>query len=178
MISELETRLHTISQEIQPLGSVPDRQIGLIRLRKQVREEPVERMRKDIRLELKTTDPKGRPSATTAFALSYRGPDPQTVALVTNTLASFYIEENLKVRGRQATGTADFLKARLAETRARLDELEARASEFRKRHLGELPQQMQANLATLENLNTQLRITSDNQIRAAERRDAHLAPSR
>jgi polysaccharide chain length determinant protein (PEP-CTERM system associated) len=177
--SELETRLHTISQEILSRSRLE----GLIArfglypgLRKQTTtEEPVERMRKDIKLELKTTDPKGRPSATTAFALSYRGPDPQTVALVTNTLASFYIEENLKVRERQATGTADFLKARLAETRTRLDELEARVSEFRKRYLGELPQQMQANLATLENLNTQLRLTSDNQIRAAERRDALTA---
>ena len=37
--------------------------------------------------------------------------------------------------------------------RKRLDELEARVSEFRKRYLGELPQQMQANLTTLENLN-------------------------
>src|SRR5437660_8217822 len=130
-------------------------------------------MRRDIRRELRTTDGKGeRRVATTAFALSCRGADPQTVALVTNTLASFYIEENLKARERQATGTADFLKVQLTETRKRLDELEARVSEFRRRYLGELPQQMQANLATLENLNTQLRITSDNQMRAAERRDS------
>jgi polysaccharide chain length determinant protein (PEP-CTERM system associated) len=176
--SELETRLHTITQEILSRSRLQSL-VTQFRLypglgKEAPSEEIVERMRKDISLQLKTTDSKGRPT-TTAFALSYRGPDPQTVALVTNTLASFYIEENLKVRERQATGTADFLKARLAETRARLDELEARVSEFRKRHLGELPQQMQANLATLENLNTQLRITSDNQIRAAERRDALTA---
>jgi succinoglycan biosynthesis transport protein ExoP len=158
--SELETRLHTISQEILSRSRLERliTRFGLYPgLRKQATsEETVEAMRKDIKLELKTTDSKGRPSATTAFALSYRGPDPQTVALVTNTLASFYIEENLKVRERQATGTADFLKARLAETRTRLDELEARVSEFRKRYLGELPQQMQGNLVTLENLNTAL----------------------
>jgi succinoglycan biosynthesis transport protein ExoP len=174
--SELETRLQTISQEILSRSKLEAliTRFGLYpSLRKQVaNEEVVERMRKDIKLELKTTDTRGRPSATTAFALSYRGPDAQTVALVTNTLASFYIEENLKVRERQATGTADFLKVQLTETRKRLDGLEARVSEFRRRYLGELPQQMQANLATLENLNTQLRITSDNQIRAAERRDS------
>ena len=34
---------------------------------------------------------------------------------------------------------------------------------------------MQANLATLEALNTQLRLNSDNQIRAVERRQALLA---
>ncbi len=175
--SELETRLHTISQEILSRARLEAliTRFGLYPgLRKEGQnEELVERMRKDIKLELKTTDTKGqgRP-ATTAFALSYRGPDPQTVALVTNTLTSFYIEENLKVRERQATGTAEFLKVQLAETRKRLDELEARVSEFRKRYLGELPQQMQANMATLESLNTQLRITSDNQIRAAERRDS------
>jgi len=175
--SELESRLHTISQEILSRSRLEAliTRFGLYpSLRKQLsNEEVVERMRKDVKLELKATNTKdGRPSTTTAFALSYRGPDPQTVALVTNTLASFYIEENLKARERQATGTADFLKVQLTETRKRLDELEARVSEFRRRYLGELPQQMQANLATLENLNTQLRITSDNQMRAAERRDS------
>ena len=43
--------------------------------------------------------------------------------------------------------------------------------EFKKRYLGELPQQMQANLTTLETLTAQLRLTSDNQVRAAERRE-------
>jgi polysaccharide chain length determinant protein (PEP-CTERM system associated) len=178
--SELETRLETISQEILSRSRIEGliTRFGLYpRLRKEGQnEEVVEQMRKDIKLELKTTDIKGqgRP-VTTAFALSYRGPDPQTVALVTNTLASFYIEENLKVRERQAAGTAEFLKLQIAETRKRLDELEARVSEFRKRFLGELPQQMQANMATLESLNSQLRLTSGNQIRAAERRDSLTA---
>jgi hypothetical protein len=59
-------------------------------------------MRRDIKLELRTTPGRdGYHSATTAFTLPYRGPDPKTVAEVTNTLASFYIEENLKVRERQ-----------------------------------------------------------------------------
>jgi polysaccharide chain length determinant protein (PEP-CTERM system associated) len=174
--SELQIRLHTISQEILSRARLEAliTRFGLYPgLRKEGQnEELVERMRRDIKLELKTTDSKEGRSATTAFALSYRGSDPQTVALVTNTLASFYIEENLKVRERQASGTSEFLKVQLAETRKRLDELEARVSEFRKRNLGELPQQMQANMATLESLNTQLRLTSDSQIRALERRDS------
>ncbi|MBI2524716.1 MAG: hypothetical protein HYV93_01920 [Candidatus Rokubacteria bacterium] len=174
--SELETRLHTISQEILSrsrlegliarFGLYPD-------LRSRMSgEEVIESMRKDIRLDLRSTETRGRAGATTAFALSYQGRDPQTVALVTNTLASFYIEENLKVRERQATGTAEFLKSQLGETKKRLDEQEQRVSDFRKRHMGELPQQMQANLATLEALHTQLRLNSDNQVRAAERREA------
>lgn len=175
--SQLETRLHTISQEILSrarLESLITRFRLYPDLREQAQsEELTERMRRDIKLELRTTPGRdGYRSATTAFTLSYRGPDPRTVAEVTNTLASFYIEENLKVRERQATGTAEFLKVQLAETRKRLDELEARVSDFKRRNLGELPQQMQTNLAMMDHLNQQLRLNSDNQTRVIERRDS------
>ena len=57
---------------------------------------------------------------------------------------------SMKAIERQAAGTAEFLKVQLAETRKRLDELEARVSEFRRRYLGELPQQMQANMQKVQ----------------------------
>jgi polysaccharide chain length determinant protein (PEP-CTERM system associated) len=170
--SELEIRLHTISQEIlsrSRLESLISR-MGLYPDLRGKSEEAVDRMRKDIKLELRGADAT-RGSTTTSFSLSYRGRDPQTVATVTNTLASFYIEENLKARERQATGTAEFLKVQLNDAKRRLDEQEARMGELQRRYLGELPQQLQGNLATLESLNTQLRINSDNQTRLAERRD-------
>jgi polysaccharide chain length determinant protein (PEP-CTERM system associated) len=173
--SELETRLQTISQEIlsrSRLQSLVERFNLYPALRQRLSsEEIVERLRRDIQLELKATDSR-RSAATIAFAISYKGLDAQTVAVVTNTLASFYIEENLKARERQATGTAEFLKTQISETEKRLTEQERRVSEFRKRYLGELPQQMQANLASLEALNTQLRLNNDNEVRAAERREA------
>src|SRR3989449_9623701 len=172
--SALETRLHTISQEILSrsrlealitrFGLYPD-------LSKRVSaEEVIERMRGDIKLELKAVEARGQREATVAFAIKYLGSDPQTVAQVTNTLASFYIEENLKVRERQATGTAEFLKVQLEETKKRLDEQERQVSEFKRRYLGELPQQMETNVATLERFHIQLRLNSDNQTRAMERR--------
>jgi protein tyrosine kinase modulator len=177
--SELETRLQTISQEILSRSRLE----GLISRfglyanlqKRESSEEILERMRRDIRLEIKGTDARGRQSVTVAFALSYRGRDPQTVALVTNTLASFYIEENLKARERQASGTTEFLKAQLAGTAKRLDEQERQVSEFKRRYLGEMPQQMTSNLATLEALGTQLRLNNDSQIRVAERREALAA---
>ncbi|OLD47327.1 MAG: hypothetical protein AUI48_04265 [Chloroflexi bacterium 13_1_40CM_2_68_14] len=174
--SALETRLHTISHEIlsrSRLEALINR-FGLYSdLRKRLTfEEVIERMRGDIKLELKGVDVKGQEQATVAFTISYQGSDPGTVSLVTNTLASFYIEENLKVRERQATGTAEFLKAQLEGTKNRLDDQELRVSDFKRRHLGELPQQMETNLATLERLHMQLRLNADNQTRSAERRQA------
>ena len=174
--SALETRLQTISQEIlsrsrlealiSRFGLYPD-------LRTQVpSEEVIKRMRGDIKLELKGIELRGASQATVAFTISYQGSEPGTVSLVTNTLASFYIEENLKARERQATGTAEFLKVQLEETKKRLDDQEQRVSEFKRRYLGELPQQMETNLATLERLHAQIRLNADTQTRAAERRQA------
>jgi polysaccharide chain length determinant protein (PEP-CTERM system associated) len=177
--SELETRLQTISQEILSRSRLEGliSRFGLYAdLRKhESNEEILERMRRDIRLDIRSADPRGRQSVTVAFALSYRGRDPQTVALVTNTLASFYIEENLKARERQASGTTEFLKVQLTGTAKRLDEQERQVSEFKRRYLAEMPQQMQSNLASLEAFNTQLRLNSDNQVRVAERQEALAA---
>ena len=171
---ELDTRLQTISQEILSRARLVDliTRFGLYR---DVRERApietvVEKMRRDIQLELKGVDQTTGRTVTVAFNLSYRGRDPETVAGVTNTLASFYVEENSKIRERQAAGTAQFLKVQLDETKRRLDEQDRRLNDFRTRHVGELPQQMAVNLATLERLHAQLHLGSANQLRAMDRR--------
>ena len=141
--STLETRLQTISQEIlsrSKLEALIDRFVLYPDLRQRLPfEEVVDHMRKDVKLELKGVDVKGVRQATVAFTISYQGGDPGKVAAVANTLASFYIEENLKVRERLATGTAEFLEVQVSETKTRLDDLERRVGEFKRRHLGELP---------------------------------------
>jgi len=172
--SALETRLQTISQEIlsrSRLDALINR-FGLYSdLKQRVSlEEVIARVRGDIRLELKSAKVTDQREATIAFTISYQGSEPGTVSAVTNTLAGFYIEENLKVRERQAIGTAEFLKVQLEETKKRLDVQEQQVSTFKRRHLGELPQQMETNLATLAQLHAQLRMNADNQTRAAERR--------
>jgi polysaccharide chain length determinant protein (PEP-CTERM system associated) len=172
--SALETRIQAISQDvlsrsrlgalIQRFGLYPEQQqrVPLERI--------VERMRKDIKLELKSMELKGLREATVSFTITYQGGDPDTVSRVANTLASFYNEENVKAREQQATGTTEFLKVQLGESKKRLDELEQRVSAFKRRHLGELPQQMDSNLGTLERLDTQLRQNADGQTRVNERR--------
>jgi protein tyrosine kinase modulator len=172
--SALETRLHTISQETLSRSRL-EALISQFDLYPELRqrlfpEEVVDRMRSDIALELKGVDVRGARQATVAFTIGYTGLVPETVARVTNTLASFYIEENQKVRERQAAGTADFLRQQLQDTKERLDTQERQVSEFKRRNLGELPQQMDANLSTLERLHMQLRLNSDSQTRLEERR--------
>lgn len=173
--SAVETRLQKMSQEIlsrSRLEALVDR-FGLYAdLKNRMSSAAVAgRMRSDIQLELKPVR-EGR--GIVEFALSYRGREPRQVALVANTLASFYVEQNVKVRELQAADTAEFLKAQLTGVRSRLDGQERLLSEFKKRYPGELPQQLDANLATIERLSNQLRVNWDNQIRAVERREALL----
>jgi polysaccharide biosynthesis transport protein len=172
--SAIDTRIQAISQEVLSrarLGALINQFNLYPDLRQRVPlDRLVEQMRRDIKLELKSMELKGLREATVAFTITYQGGDPDTVSRITNTLASFYNEENLKARGIQATSTTEFLKVQLGETKKRLDEQEQRVSEFKRRHLGELPQQMDTNLATLEHLNAQLRQNTDSQIRTNERR--------
>ena len=171
--SALETRLHTISQEIlsrSRLEALIDR-FGLYQETRQTApiESVLSRMRNDIQLNLRGSGG-GRNSTTVAFTIAYTGRDPQRVAAVTNTLASFYIEENLKVREQQAAGTSQFLAAQLGEMEVALDEQEKEVSEFKNLYAGELPHQQEGNLSTLEQLNTRLRLNADAQLRVSDRR--------
>ena len=50
---------------------------------------------------------------------------------IANTLASYFMDENLKVREAQAVGTSEFLDAELEKTQKRLEEKEQKLAAFR-----------------------------------------------
>jgi len=173
---ELETRLQTISQEVLSRARL-EQLITRFNLypaaqRAGALEGAVETMRRDVSIEVKGVDQPGGRVVTVAFVLGYRGREPATVAAVTNALAEAYVEENARLREQQAAGTAAFLRGQLAETKRRLDEQESRVRAFRSRWVGELPQQVGVNMATLERLHAQLHLASANQLRAVDRRAA------
>jgi succinoglycan biosynthesis transport protein ExoP len=174
--AELETRIQTIRQEVMSRTRLWNL-ITQFDLYQSLRRKGVpfdaivEQMRRDIDLELKGEQQASGRSPTIAFEIGYAGRDPQVVAGVANALASFFVSENAKIREGQAVRTAEFLKAQLADAKSDMDAHERRAREYNVSHIGELPQQVAANLASLERLNTQLRLNGDNQVRAMDRRD-------
>ena len=173
--NEIETRLQTLNQEnlsrsrLQSLITRYDLYRDF--RRRASLEEAIDRLRRDIQVEVKDVERTwGR--ATVAFALSYRGRDPQTVAQVTNALASYYVEQSQRRRERRATGTVQLLKAEIEDVKKRLDEKEHLVSDFKTRHLRELPEQVKVNLATMERLSNALVLNRENQKRAGERQQA------
>jgi len=172
--AEIETRLSTISQEMLSRSRLEALivQFGLytdMRAHAPI-EAAVEQMRRDIRLDPKSVEQtSGRP-ATIAFSISYRGRDPRVIADVTNTLASLSVDENAKMRERQATGTALLLEREVDEMKKRLAQEERQLHDFRARHSGQLPEQLSINLATIERLNGQLQLARNSLTMALERR--------
>jgi polysaccharide chain length determinant protein (PEP-CTERM system associated) len=108
---------------------------------------------------------------TVSFNLSFTGDSRETVAEVTNTIAAFYVAQNTAMRSGEATRTTQFLNQQMLAAKKELDRQERALSEYTSTHVGELPQQVGVNLATLERLNTQLRLNGEQQIRLIEQRE-------
>ncbi|QEE28615.1 lipopolysaccharide biosynthesis protein [Terriglobus albidus] len=157
-------RLNTLSQQIlsaSRLEKILDDFQLFPKLRGKVsREELIERMRKNIGIELKHNA-----DGLSAFTLSYTGDSAKEVAAVANKLADSFITWNLQDREQEAQGTTAFLANELVTTKTQLDALENQLSAYKLRHLGELPDQLQANMQTLSRLQVELQANVEGQSR-------------
>ena len=141
-------------------------------------EEIIAKMRKDIKFQTISADvidPRtGRPTpATIAFSLSYEGKNPAMVQKVANVLASLYLEENLKVREQQTQGTSQFMEEETKGVRARLDAVDARIADFKRRNLNALPELSQLNYQELERVDRDTDQLNA-QLRSLKEREAYL----
>jgi polysaccharide biosynthesis transport protein len=165
--TDITDRLTTISQEILSrtrLEKIID-QFGLYRDLKgrMSQEDIIEMMRtKDIKVDVVTdASPSSRIKTSAAFKISFTGKDPALVQQVTRQIASLYIEENMKVREKQAEGTNIFISAELEKARQALNAQEERIKSFKGRFMGSLPEQQTANLAMAGQLQGMLQNNND-----------------
>ena len=163
--SKIEERLQSIGQEIMSRTRLEQVISELKLYQEEVKsgslERVVELMRKNIQVEIKGKEG--------YFTISYIGKDPKTVTVVTNKLASLFIEENLKIREQQAQGTTEFLSTELNAMKAKLEQQEKVVTNYKRQFMGELPEQREANLRILEQLQLQYQRIGDN-LRAAQDR--------
>ncbi len=100
-------------------------------------------MRKDIAIKITSKN---------YFTIEYLYQDAPTVASVTNALAAFYVDSNLRLREEDAVGTARFLTRELERMRNQITEWESKIARFKEEHLQELPEFLEKNLHTLDQL--------------------------
>jgi succinoglycan biosynthesis transport protein ExoP len=161
---DTEAQLQAVGQEVLSRGHLEElvTRFDLYpELRSRLAPEAIiERMRRDIHVELLAPEGGGEHSIT-SFSVSYQSRDPEVAAGVANTLAERYINVDSGSRGRRASGTAQAVKQELDTVKARLT---AQEHEF-------TPQRTETNF---QGLSEQLRVLSESRARTAERREALL----
>ena len=120
-------------------------------------EDLVDRMRRmvtvrAVRADFGTTEHPGVPG----FYVTFTADDPHLAQQVCSRITSMFIDENLKAREQSAIGTTDFLASQVENAKRSLDEQDAKLAQFKRQHIGQLPEQEQTNLSMLGTLNTQL----------------------
>ncbi|MDY6792428.1 MAG: XrtA system polysaccharide chain length determinant [Thermodesulfobacteriota bacterium] len=156
--ADLDSRINTISQQIKSRTNLEKiiKEFNLFPKPEHDQifiEDKVEAIRDRISIDLIR---ERRRTSADAFSISFKGRDPEAVKNVTNALANYFIQENLKFRQDRVMGTNVFLQNQLSTMRNRLEELEKTIKNYRERNMGSLPEQLETNLRILDRLQAQL----------------------
>jgi polysaccharide biosynthesis transport protein len=115
--------------------------------------DPVEQMRKDIKIELvEQTPTPGKPADLTAFKIQYGAGSPELAQQVNNMLTEQFIDESLNAQRQMSESTTSFLDNQLDQAAKTLQEQEKTVRAFKTNHLGDLPSQLQTNVQILSGL--------------------------
>jgi uncharacterized protein involved in exopolysaccharide biosynthesis len=153
--SYADQRIQMISQQVMTranLMQIIEKYDLYQRQRKiETTEEVLEGMRKDIKLDLVTSDVTdrrggGKTTATIAFTLAYDSVSPEKAQKVANELTSLYLNENLQIRRQKAEETSSFLAEEAERLRQHIGEIEERLADFKVRNQGRLPELAQINM--------------------------------
>ncbi len=113
--------------------------------------EIVERVRSDVTIDaLQRLDLAGGGGSERAYSIGFEAETPQVAADVANRLASLFAETSFAGRLEQRQRTTDFLRQELSEAEAKLGERSDAIAEFKERHRGMLPDDLETNLARMK----------------------------
>jgi polysaccharide chain length determinant protein (PEP-CTERM system associated) len=162
--SSIEERVRTIQPQVENRDNI-ERIVRELNLYPELRGAwPMERIVDKVRDDLDVR-PRGD-----VFEISFQSPDRVKAAKTANRVAELFIASNLELRENQAKGTSSFLEAELAATKRRLEQQEARIAAFKRMYMGQLPEQRDTNLRSVEALQTKLEINMDALDKAETRR--------
>ena len=143
------TRLETVARELDPYGT----------LGKEPLINTIERMRSAVTVSVKGTD---------AFSIEFEHREPKMAMLVADRLTTLFMEEVAGARERQVSEAFQFIDTQMQDARARLEEKEVALRDFKERYMGQLPEQVQANLATLQRLQVEQQTVAESLRKATD----------
>lgn len=164
--SSIEQRIRVISQDI----------LSRTRLEKIVQElnlylqlskmdARVAKLRRNILIGAGRDDAVKDVRGADTFALSFEYTNPEKAMQVASRLGALFIDESSQRGQQQATGTTTFISVEADRLRKELEGQETEVNLYKAQHRFELPEQLDANLRTLEQLRIEvqgnmLRLTS------------------
>jgi polysaccharide chain length determinant protein (PEP-CTERM system associated) len=168
---ETNQRLASMQQEILSRTRLEPliQQFGLFpNEANQASEDLVERLRKTVTVTPIQAMAETRSQGLPGFTISVTFVDPHLAQQICSTVTSMFMEENLRFRQRQAEQTTQFLAKQLDDAKAKLNDEDARLAVFKRRYLGSLPDEEQANLNLLMGFTSQLDATTQELSRAQQ----------
>jgi len=94
------------------------------------------------------------------FRIRYSHEDPQLAFEVAQAISDLFIEESLVTRRSETQGTEEFFDAELLAAKKKLETTEGRVRDFVSANFEQLPENIDAAIARLENAQSQLRTNS------------------
>ena len=125
--------------------------------------QAVEKIRRSIFINLSGSD---------GFTISFYHRDPLKAQEVTDRLARLFIDETVKARAQQVEGAVDFLVTQVDESRTQLEAKDAALRAYKERHMGQLPEQLDANLATMEVYQREMQSLEESLLFAREKQES------
>ena len=119
-------------------------------------EDLVDRLRKDISITPIQSLVSTKEGELPGFAIGFTANDPRLAQQVCGEITSMFIEENLHLREQRAEGTTDFLKTEVDQAKANLDAQDAKLADFKRKYIGALPGNEQADMNILASFSSQL----------------------
>jgi polysaccharide chain length determinant protein (PEP-CTERM system associated) len=164
--SDLNNRLHLMTMQILSRGRlskvIDDLQLYPEESQEMTREEVIEIMRDDIRVEpvLPEMGQARRRDdlEINTFRLYYSSHSAQTAAAVAQRLANDFIDEHIRERVETSTGTSEFIEAELERLATAIRGVEERIAQVKQSNAGRLPEDLDANQRLLERAIGDLRL--------------------
>jgi protein tyrosine kinase modulator len=90
------------------------------------------------------------------FHINVTFDNPQVAQRICSEITTMFMEQNSRDIDVEGTNTTEFFAQHVEEAKRNLDDQDAKLAEFKKKYMGSLPDQEQANLGLLTGMNTQL----------------------
>lgn len=94
------------------------------------------------------------------FSLTVTFNDPQLAQQICTEVTSMFMEQDARDINDKAKTTTSFIDQQLGDAKAKLDDEDAKLAQFKRQHIGSLPEEDQRNLGLLGSLNAELDSTN------------------